>query len=119
MSHSCEAELYAMTQATVESLAIKHFIQEFRSAILSSDDRITVKTDSSAGKTMASRFGIPRKSKYIEFKHLWIQDVLSEGIISFEKAGMHHSPSDVLTKLVQAAILGQHLPKLNLFRDPP
>ena len=44
VSHSSaeEAELYAMTQATVESLAIKHFIQEFKSAILSSDVKITV-----------------------------------------------------------------------------
>ena len=32
--------------------------------------------------------------------------------------GTHHNPSDVLTKFVQAAVLGQHLPKLNLFNDP-
>ena len=67
---------------------------------------------------MASRLGISRKSKQIELKHLWIQDVLSEGIISLEKVGTHHNPSDVLTKFVQAAVLGQHLPKLNLFKDP-
>ena len=30
------------TQAAVESLAIKHFIQEFKSAILSSDVEITI-----------------------------------------------------------------------------
>ena len=54
VSHSsAEAELYAMTQATVESLAIKRFIQAFKSAILSNDVKIIVKTDSSAGKTMA------------------------------------------------------------------
>ena len=54
VSHSsAEAGLYAMTQATVESLAIKHFPQELKSAILA-----TVKTDSSAGGTMASRLGI-------------------------------------------------------------
>ena len=119
MSHSsAEAELYSIAQATVESLAIKRFIQELKSAILSRDVKITIKTDSSAGKTMASRLGISRKSKHIELKHLWIQDVLSEGIISLEKVGTHHNPSDVLTKFVQAAVLGQHLPKLNLFKDP-
>ena len=69
---------------------------------------------------MASRLGTSRKSKHIELKHLWIQDVLSEGIISLEKVGTHHNPSDseLLTKFVQAAVLGQHLPKLNLFKDP-
>ena len=35
-----------------------------------------------------------------------------------EKLGTHHSPSDVLTKFVQAAVLVQHLPKLKLFKDP-
>ena len=56
VSHSsAEAELYAMTQASVDSLAIKHFIKELKSEILSRDVKITLKTDSSAGKTMASR----------------------------------------------------------------
>ena len=41
-----------------------------------------------------------------------------DGIMSLEKAGTHHNPSDVLTKFVQAAVLGQHLQKLNLFEDP-
>ena len=66
---------------------------------------------------MASRLGISRKSKHIELRLLWIQDVLSEGIMSFEKVGTHHNPSDVLTKFAQASVLGQHLPKLNLFKD--
>ena len=114
ISHSsAEAELYAMTQATIDSLAIKHFIKELKSEIL--------KTDSSAGKTMASRLGISRKSNHIELRHLrhlWIQDILSEGVMSLEKVGTHHNPSDVLTKFVQASVLGNHLPKLNLFKDP-
>ena len=77
MSHSsAEGELYAMSQATVESIAIKHFVQEFKSAILSSDVKITVKTDSSTRKTMASCLGISRKPMNIELKHLRIQDVL-------------------------------------------
>ena len=66
---------------------------------------------------MASRLGISRKPKHIELKHLWIQDILSEGVISLEKVGTHHNPTDVLTKFVQTAVLGQHLPKFNLFKD--
>ena len=66
---------------------------------------------------MASRLGISRKSKHIELRHLWIQDILCEGVMSLEKVGTHHNPSDVLTKFVQASVLGNHLPKLNLFKD--
>ena len=90
---STEAELYAVTQAAVESLVIKHFIQDFKSAILSQDVKIIVKTDSSASKTMASRQGISRKSKHIGLKHLWIQAIFSEGVISLEKVRTHHNPS--------------------------
>ena len=110
---SPEAELYAMTQASIDSLAIKHVIKELKSQILSGDVKITLKTDSSAGKTMASRLGISKRSKHIELKHLWIQDILSEGVMSLEKVGTHHNPSDILTKFVQASVLGNHLPKLS------
>ena len=106
-----------MTQASVESLALKHFIQEFSSKLFSRHVKIIVKTDSSATKTMASRLGISRKSKHIQLRHLWIQDALRKSIISLEKVGTHHNPPDVLTKFVQAAVLGQHLPRLNLFKD--
>ena len=71
---SAESELYAMTQAAVESLAIKNFIQEFSSAILSAEISIVIQTDSSAGKSMASRLGMSRRSKHVELKYLWIQD---------------------------------------------
>ena len=66
---------------------------------------------------MASRLGISKRSKHIELKHLWIQDILSEGVMSLEKVGTHHNPSDILTKFVQASVLGNHLPKLSLFKD--
>ena len=66
---------------------------------------------------MASCLGVSRESKYFQLKHLWIQDILSEGFILLAKGGTHRNPSDVLTTFVQAAVLGQHLPKLKLFKD--
>ena len=113
---SAESELYAMTQAAVESLAIKNFIQEFSSPILSSSVSIVIQTDSSAEKTMASRLGISRRSKHIELKYLWIQDEVKEGKLELKKVGTHFNPSDVLTKYVPASVLGQHLPRLNIFK---
>ena len=112
VSHSsAEAELYAMTQAAVDSLAIKALHQGTQ--ISDSFKR----SERKAGKTMASRLGISKKSKHIELRRLWIQDILSEGVMSLEKVGTHHNLSDVLTKFVQSSVLGNHLPKLNLFKD--
>ena len=113
---SAESELYAMTQAAVESLAIKNFIQEFSSAILSCSVSIVIQTDSSAGKSMASRLGISRRSKHIELKYLWIQDEAKERKLELKKVGTHFNPSDVLTKFVPASVLGQHLSRLNIFK---
>ena len=115
---SAESELYAMTQASVESLAIKNFIQEFNSPILSSQISIVIQTDSSAGKSMASRLGISRRSKHIELKYLWIQDEIKEGKLELKKVGTHFNPSDILTKYAPASVLGQHLPRLNIFKVP-
>ena len=115
---SAESELYAMTQASVASLAIKNFIQEFASAILSASVSIVIQTDSSAGKSMASRLGISRRSKHIELRYLWIQDEIKEGKLELKKVGTHFNPSDVLTKYVPASVLGQHLPRLNIFKVP-
>ena len=113
---SAESELYAMTQAAVESRAIKNCIQEFSSAILSSSVSIVMQTDSSAGKSMASSFGISRRSSYIELQYLWIQDEVKEGKLELKKVGTHFNPSDALTKYVPASVLGQHLPRLTIFK---
>ena len=113
---SAESELYAMCQAAVESLAIKNFMQEFNSAILSASVGIVIQTDSSAGKSMASRLGTSRHSKHIALKYLWIRDEVKEGKLELKKVGTHFNPSDVLTKYVPASVLGQHLPHLNIFK---
>ena len=114
---SAENEFYAMTQAAVESLASKNFVQEFSSAILSSSVSIVTQTDSSAGKSIASRLGISRRAKHIELKYLWIQDEVKEGKLELKKVGTHFNPSDVLTNYVPASVLGPHLPRLNIFKD--
>ena len=54
---SAESELNAMTQAAVESLAIKNFVQEFNSTILSSSVSIVIQTDSSALKIIGLKIG--------------------------------------------------------------
>ena len=88
----------------------------FSSGILSSTISIVVQADSSAGKSMASRLGISRRSKHIGLKYLWIQDEVKEGKLKLKKVGTHFNPSDVLTKYVPAPVLGQHLPHLNIFK---
>ena len=49
---------------------------------------------------------------------MWIQDEVKEGKLELKKVGTHFNPSDILTKYVPASDLGQHLPRLNIFKVP-
>ena len=42
--------------------------------------------------------------------------MIKEGKLELKKVGTHFNPSDVLTKYVPASALGQHLPRLNIFK---
>ena len=113
---SAESELYAMTQAVVESLAI--ILTSFKiSKVSIGKVSIGIQTDSSARNSMAPRLGISRRSKNIELKYLWTQDEVKEGKLELKKVGTHFTPSDALTKYVPtSSVLGQHLPHLNIFK---
>ena len=80
----------------------QHFIKELKSALLSRCENHTQDRFISRQNNGLTSCNL-KKSNHIELRHLRIQDVLSEGIMSLEKVGTHHHPSDVLTKFVQAS----------------
>ena len=67
-------------------------------------------------KVNGFKIGDSRRSKHIELKFLWVQDEAKEGKLELKKVGTHFNPSDVLTRYVPASVLGQHLPRLNIFK---
>eukprot|EP00971_Amphidinium_carterae_P212578 4218778-Amphidinium_carterae.1 len=73
---SAEAELYAMGQATIEAQHIKQVIQEMTIPMLSKDITMSIHTDSSAGKAVASRLGLNHKTKHVQLKYLYMQDIV-------------------------------------------
>eukprot|EP00971_Amphidinium_carterae_P111668 2211454-Amphidinium_carterae.1 len=61
---SAEAELHAMGQATSEAEHIKQVIQEMTIPNMSKN----INRDSSAGKAVASRIGLSKKTKHVQFE---------------------------------------------------
>eukprot|EP00971_Amphidinium_carterae_P268626 5329150-Amphidinium_carterae.2 len=59
---SAEAELYAMGQATIEAQHIKQVIEDMAIPNLSSHVTMSINTDSSTGKAVASRLGLNKNS---------------------------------------------------------
>ena len=63
---------------------------------------------------MASRFGTSRKTRHVQLRYLFIQDLVQEGVISLHKVQGTLNPADVATKWVTLETLVRHLGKLGL-----
>ena len=63
---SAEAELYAINTGATESLYIRNILQE---ALNAKKVNIRIHTDSSSGKSMATRIGSSKKAKHIGPQH--------------------------------------------------
>ena len=77
---SGEAELYAIGGGVAEFLFVRSLVTESR---LFQKDNICVFTDSTAGKSMAGRFGTSRKTKRVELRYLYVQELVQVWFDSF------------------------------------
>ena len=103
---SGEAELYALGLGIAESLFLRSLILE---ADLATACKIIIYTDSSAGKSMATRFGTTRKTKHIELRYLYMQELVTSGLAIIKKILGTDNPADILTKYVSKDVLHRRL----------
>eukprot|EP00971_Amphidinium_carterae_P238089 4726505-Amphidinium_carterae.1 len=96
-----------MGQATIEAQHIKQVMQEMTIPKLSRFITMSINTDSSAGKAVASRLGLNRKTKHVQLKYLYMQDIVQRGEMTITKTT--HNPADVLTKHLPSATISSHL----------
>ena len=75
---SAEAELYAMGMAIQDALHPQSLLQELKLTQLAKPFELTVYTDSSSGKALASKLGLTRSSKHVQLKFLFMQDLVAE-----------------------------------------
>eukprot|EP00971_Amphidinium_carterae_P153206 3037194-Amphidinium_carterae.1 len=67
-------------------------------------------TDSSAGKSMATRQGISKTGKHIMLRYLFVQDLVAAGTIKVGKVSTVNNLADIFTKYGSAAVLNHLLP---------
>ena len=101
---SAEAELCAMGMATQDAL-LKSLLQEMKLQQLAKPFELTVYTDSSSGKALASKLGLIRKSKHGQLRYLFMQDLVASGQLKLSKIPTDKNPADVLTKYLTASTL--------------
>eukprot|EP00438_Fugacium_kawagutii_P015960 Skav227097 [mRNA] locus=scaffold199:26190:27674:+ [translate_table: standard] len=108
---SAEAELYAINTGSTEALHARNLLLEL---LNSKKINIKIHTDSSAGKSMATRIGSSKKAKHIDIKHLFIQQLVAYDIVRILKIHTNNNPADILTKYVSTETLQRHLHNVGL-----
>ena len=92
--------------ATIEALNVKSTIEEL---IKNCKTNITVYTDSSSAKSITSRRGVTRKTKHIELRQLFVQELLVNGKLQVTKVGTLSNPADIFTKFVSSETIQRQL----------
>ena len=103
---SAESELYALCSAVQEALFLRNLMVE--SGLGSSKMVINLYTDSSSAKSLVSRVGPGKKSKHIELRYLFIQELVADGQVKVKKNGTHDNVSDLMTKYLSGDITRKH-----------
>ena len=103
---SAEAELYAINTGATEALHIRNLLIELLNV---NKVNIKIHTDSSSGKSMATRIGSSRKAKHIDLRHLFIQQLIQHDYVRLIKIHTNDNPADIFTKYVSTEALQRHL----------
>ena len=69
---------------------------------------INLHTDSSAAKSLVSRSGPGKKSKHIELKYLFLQELIQDGQVRIRKVGTHDNYADLMTKYLSGDTTRKH-----------
>jgi len=101
---SGEAELYAIGYGVMETIFLRNFLREVN---LSPRVPITIYTDSTAGKSMATRYGASRRTRHIELRYFYMQSVVVSGLVKIAKAGGSENVADLGTKYLDKATLSR------------
>ena len=73
--------------------------------------------DSSSATSLVQRMGINKRTKHIQLRFLWIQDLHQAGQLVLRRVSTENNPADAFTKTLPAAHLQRHLPAVGLQTD--
>ena len=66
---------------------------------------------------MATRYGLGKKTKHIELRYLYMQELVNSGALRISKIGTHANQSDLLTKYLSGDTTALHTATLGI-QDP-
>ena len=111
---SVEAELHAMGIATHAALHLRSLLQEMHLSQLAKPCELTVYTDSSSGKALASQLGLTKRTKHVQLGYWFKQPWINNGQLTLRRVSTGKNPAAMLTKQLSASTLHKLLPKLGV-----
>ena len=105
-----EAEYYGIVKAGSTGLGVQSLFKD-----LGVNVEVQINTDSSTGKSIATRRGAG-KVRHLDSRELWIQERVARGDIRLNKVAGEDNLADILTKHVDRKLLDKHLVGIGLWR---
>ena len=121
---SAEAELYALSSTVADAIHLKQLITEIENNIgVATFDldkhqpNIVLSCDSSSATSLVQKMGINKRTKHIQLRFLWIQDLHQSGHLLLRRVSTENNPADAFTKPLAVAPLQRHLSAVGIQTD--
>ena len=95
---SAESELYAMCSAVTEAVHLSNLLSE--TCITQQTPKIHLYSDSQSAIAINQRSGPGKKSKHIQIRYLFVQDMVQNGAVVLHKVHTDNNCSDLQTKYI-------------------
>ena len=90
---SAESEYYALTKGGCSGLGFKSLFADWNL-----EPQLSLHTDSSSAKAIASRRGTGKSTRHIQTRMLWLQEHVAAKHLRVVKVASESNPADMLTK---------------------
>ena len=108
---STESEAYAIGTGTSETLYLEQLLTE---TLMFSTIHMFTHTDSTGATAVVNRTGLSPKTKHMQLRYLWLQELYTTRKLKLRKVGTLDNLGDVLTKHVTPQVLTRLLGRLGL-----
>ena len=109
---SCEAEIYAVQLLSQEAVAFSYFTHRLLFSIGEVSEpevvKIMLESDSSSALQLLYAEGLPRRSRHIEIRLLWLQEQMKIGKIQVKHRAGTENPADLFTKCLPTKTFLKH-----------
>ena len=115
---SCEAELYALQAICQESIAFSKLTHRLMFSLGEMEERqavhVYMESDSSSAIQLLRAIDIPKKSRHVEIRLLWLREQLGSGHLFLKHRAGTSNPSDLFTKCLSSKDFFKHRYTLGL-----